>query len=67
MQADKAALDELGDDERLVLVRVARRMWEAVGGRGRRLRARRDERRREHRPALVRKTSGRRPPSVHHF
>ena len=31
MQADKAALDELGDDERLVLVRVARRMWEAVG------------------------------------
>ena len=31
MQADKAALDELGDDERLVLTRVARRMWEAVG------------------------------------
>ena len=31
VQADKAALDELGDDERLVLVRVARRMWEAVG------------------------------------
>ena len=31
MQADKATLDELGDDERLVLVRVARRMWEAVG------------------------------------
>lgn len=31
MQADKAALDELGDDERLVLTRVVRRMWEAVG------------------------------------
>ncbi len=31
MQADRAALDELGDDERLVLTRVARRMWEAVG------------------------------------
>lgn len=31
MQADKATLDELGDDERLVLIRVARRMWEAVG------------------------------------
>ena len=31
MQADKAALGELGDDERLVLTRVARRMWEAVG------------------------------------
>ncbi len=31
MQADRAALDELGDDERLVFVRVARRMWEAVG------------------------------------
>ena len=31
MQADKAALDELGDDERLVLIRVTRRMWEAVG------------------------------------
>lgn len=31
MQADKAALDELGDDERLVLTRVVRRMWEAAG------------------------------------
>ncbi|MBS6344063.1 MAG: topoisomerase C-terminal repeat-containing protein [Bifidobacterium bifidum] len=31
VQADRAALDELGDDERLVLTRVARRMWEAVG------------------------------------
>lgn len=31
MQTDKAALDELGDDERLVLTRVVRRMWEAVG------------------------------------
>lgn len=31
MQAGKATLDELGDDERLVLIRVARRMWEAVG------------------------------------
>ena len=31
MQADKATLDELGGDERLVLTRVARRMWEAVG------------------------------------
>ena len=31
MRADKAALDELGGDERLVLIRVARRMWEAVG------------------------------------
>ena len=31
MQADKTTLDELGDDERLVLIRVARRMWEAVG------------------------------------
>ena len=31
VQTDKAALDELGDDERLVLTRVVRRMWEAVG------------------------------------
>ncbi|MFQ8744603.1 MAG: DNA topoisomerase [Bifidobacterium longum] len=31
MQADAAALDELGDDERLVLTRVVRRMWEAIG------------------------------------
>lgn len=31
MQAAANALDELCDDERLVLVRVARRMWEAVG------------------------------------
>lgn len=30
MQTDKVALDELGDDERLVLTRVVRRMWEAV-------------------------------------
>lgn len=31
MQADARALDELGEDERLVLTRVVRRMWEAVG------------------------------------
>lgn len=30
MQADDRALAELGEDERLVLIRVARRMWEAV-------------------------------------
>ena len=30
VQADARALDELGEDERLVLIRVARRMWEAV-------------------------------------
>ena len=30
MQADVRALDELGEDERLVLIRVVRRMWEAV-------------------------------------
>lgn len=30
VQADARALDELGEDERLVLVRVTRRMWEAV-------------------------------------
>ena len=31
LQADARALDELGEDERLVLTRVVRRMWEAVG------------------------------------
>ena len=30
VQADARALDELGEDERLVLTRVVRRMWEAV-------------------------------------
>ena len=30
VQADDRALDELGEDERLVLIRVTRRMWEAV-------------------------------------
>lgn len=31
VQADARMLDELGEDERLVLTRVVRRMWEAVG------------------------------------
>ena len=31
VQAGADALDRLGEDERLVLVRVVRRMWEAVG------------------------------------
>lgn len=31
MRADARALDELGEDERLVLTRVVRRMWEAMG------------------------------------
>lgn len=30
VQADARALDDLGEDERLVLTRVVRRMWEAV-------------------------------------
>ncbi len=31
MQAGVSVLDELSEDERLVLIRVVRRMWEAVG------------------------------------
>ena len=32
MQADADSLGELSSDERLVLIRVVRRMWEAIGG-----------------------------------